>query len=797
MYLPLALRKAIGQTRVLPLIGLGTLNTGIPHAADSNRRKGSFSPWVEAYSEGMLPIYEAVAAVAHRCVISLTTDRHLYGVLSASDEHWFRLTSGHDRIDEDHKLLIQLGTNTTELLEHDLAIGSLMQTHSDPMLWELARSHAARAPLLVLGCDPADDRVLEVVADLRPNRYFQPAGWFVTSDNSAVTRARWGSLGFEVVSGPMSALIQELRETGAAHPRVQQLARRPLRQVLNPYKYLDSYTRVDGELFFGRMRETRRLVELVCANRLVVVTGPSGTGKTSLLQAGLLAWSDRNPPFVGIYARCGENPEASVAAALRTALDDNSPLEALGPLELLETFASLRRGIPIVTLDQAEELFTRFNDTLRARFLTALRKLLTRPDLHARIVLCIRDDFLARLADVRQVVPTILQNTFYVPPLERAAALEAIREPSIAAGVHFDSVVAERILDEIGSHRVAPPQIQIVCDNLFRRRRSGEISMVLYESVGGAPAILNEFMEEQLKKLGSQHHLAREVLKAMVTSEGTKDVLTPADISRRANQRPKDVGRVLFMLRDVCRLVRTVEGDGSIRFELAHEYLTISIWAWLSEEEKDRRDIEELLIKELRAWRQFKTLRLGADRLRRFGEWAHLLEYDSEAITLLLLSTVTHHQDSSVWMERLKQLGDYAQDAVASTLFTYFSDKDVNQRCDAAEVIAALDPAPLVRALGSPITVHRRAAIEMLGGLGLRSASTHLVHCLEDPDPTCRVLACGALGAIGGSEVTSILVGLTRDKDIAIACAALEALGRLGIPDSCIDVVTEAISSTN
>ena len=70
-----------------------------------------------------------------------------------------------------------------------------------------------------------------------------------------------------------------------------------------------------------------------------------------------------------------------------------------------------------------------------------------------------------------------------------------------------------------------------------------------------------------------------------------------------------------------------------------------------------------------------------------------------------------------------------------------------------------------------------------------------LLRCLEDPDSDCRALTCGALGALGGAEMVSVLVGATRSGDTSTECAAIQALGRLGIPDSHIDVVKEALAS--
>jgi len=565
----------------------------------------------------------------------------------------------------------------------------------------------------------------------------------------------------------------------------------------SPYKHLDYFEREDSPLFFGREKEIRRLINLVCAHKLVVVTGPSGTGKTSLLNAGLLAWSDRNPPFVGIYSRCGQNPERSVIDAVCAHLG-----RADGGFGGDDTLLTLLRqsmdqglGIPIVVLDQAEELFTRFDERLRERFLITIRTCLTSPNLPVRFVLAIRDDFLGRLVDLRSLLPSLLQNTFYVPSLTKNAAIAAIRNPSLLFNVPFDESLAARVFEEIGSVQVAPPQIQIVCDSLFRQRDENGITSTLYDKLGGARSILAEFTEQQIDLLGRRRGQAKEVLKVMVTSEGTKEVLSSAEIARRAKSKPEQVQRILFHLRDTCRLIRTVAEDGELRFELAHEYLTTAIWAWMSQEEKKQREVEELLIKELRSWRHFRSIRLGADRLQRFAEHSNLLELDAESLTLFLLSSITHQLDAKEWVRLVTNMGESVQDQISAHLFAYFRDSDLNQRGEAAEVITQLDPRPLLKALESPTAHSRRVALEMIGGIRLSSAVSFIGHLLDDPDEACRSLACGALGAIGDSEAVRILSEAASRKDLTTVCAAIRALGRVGVPKSQYDTILTALTS--
>src|SRR6185503_1589170 len=161
------------------------------------------------------------------------------------------------------------------------------------------------------------------------------AGWLICGALSAAEAGAWSMRGFEVVCGSVPEMLTAMREIGRTQLRTrrpwgrQRFADSPARKAArreaprqpgSPYKRLDYFERADWQRFFGREPEIQRLVDLVAAHRLVVMTGPSGTGKTSLLKAGLLAWCDRNLPFTGIYARCGEDPEKSMIAAVRSSL---------------------------------------------------------------------------------------------------------------------------------------------------------------------------------------------------------------------------------------------------------------------------------------------------------------------------------------------------------------------------------------------------------------------------------------------------------------------------------------------
>jgi hypothetical protein len=127
-------------------------------------------------------------------------------------------------------------------------------------------------------------------------------------------------------------------------------------------------------------------------------------------------------------------------------------------------------------------------------------------------------------------------------------------------------------------------------------------------------------------------------------------------------------------------------------------------------------------------------------------------------------------------------MGLESQDCVASELFDYFHNRDILQRREAAEAIAKIDPAPIIRALNSSDAAKRKAALEMVGGIELKSAIKKVAELIEDPDDEVRVMACGTLGEIQGYIAKKILIKKTKSPDTQVKFAAVAALGRAYTP---------------
>jgi hypothetical protein len=813
---PESLGRAIATGHFLPVIGWGYpdfIRTPVAAylgqyvnvsefaaAAPYSRQayENAAAEWLQNCSVILKPIYEAIAALGCEAILSFSPDPLLQNIVEAYNSDIAIIQPGQTSFKSATRAFLSLGGTANAPADMLLTpADAIALPSSQYVLWEMAERRSARVPFVVFGCDPSERSVLHLLSRLRPCDDFAFPGWVVCGDIRPRDQARWEARGFEVVILSPAFLPRYLMETSAA-----QINRTTLPATAGraqPYKHLDYYERTEADIFFGREEAVSRLLDLANAHRLTILTGASGAGKTSLVNAGLLAHTDKTAGSEGVYVRCGNDANAELLRAVvhhfhaggLVAESDGSLLNLLSEL-------ARRFGItPIVVLDQAEELFTRLGENLLMDFVNTLRNCLVSVPILARFVLVIREDYMPQLADLRNEIPGLLSNGFYLRELDRPGAMAAATRPAELAGVSFDPMLANIILDELGLETFSPPQLQIVCSRLFEMRSDRIIDMALYQRLGGARAILGRYLEEDLDKAGDDNPDLKLVLKAMVTSEATKEVLSVVDVSSRSGLPIERAEILIRHLRDHSRLLRGVQSDSGIRFELTHEYLVSEIWSWMSEQDLQRRRLEELALREVRSWQRFRQLRLGIDRLLTFEEGRDLFNPDENTLLLLLLSSVRHHRDPSLWVRRAENLESSSKLYVVETLFEFFYERELQQRRDAAEVIGLLEPWPLVTLLGSSSGRKRAAALEMIGGIDYLPAAPHVRRCLSDPAPELRSLACGVLGEFGGGSAKRALLGALEDESESTRAAALVALGRCGGKEAILPIANALNSEMN
>jgi DNA-binding SARP family transcriptional activator len=229
--------------------------------------------------------------------------------------------------------------------------------------------------------------------------------------------------------------------------------------VRNPYKGLRAFSETDAPDFFGREALTARLVTRLRDDgphgRFLAVVGPSGSGKSSVVRAGLV-------PALRAGALHGSD-----GWTISEVTPGDDPFRPLGT----HPFEPDGDGALLVVIDQFEELFTLVEDEdVRQRYLAALTDAVTDGDGRVRVVITLRADLYDRPLGYPGFAELIRARTEAVVPLTAEELERAVRAPAERVGVAVEPALVTRIVSEVTGQPGALPLLQYALTELFDRR---------------------------------------------------------------------------------------------------------------------------------------------------------------------------------------------------------------------------------------------------------------------------------------------------------------------------------------
>ena len=378
-----------------------------------------------------------------------------------------------------------------------------------------------------------------------------------------------------------------------------------IRASISPYRGLLHFREEDASFFFGREAAIDRLANAVQRQPFVAVVGASGSGKSSVVRAGLVPRlrSDRRTAWETIILVPTDQPLTALARALVPLLEPmmsevDRLVEAakltehlrsgtISLYDIVERILEKQSGINrlLIVVDQFEELYTlTLDEEARRRFLDELLAASSRAVSKANVTLTLRGDFVGRALAYRPLSDRLQDAQINLGPMTREELGFAIRKPAGKIQLEFEPGLIRRILDAVGDEPGNLPLLEFVLKDLWDKRRGRFLLNESYDAIGGLQGAVATKADELFKGLSSaeQKILQRVFLRIVRPSE------SGLDTRRRAafTELPPEGAELVVKLANERLLVTNQSASGQT-VEVAHEAL-ISNWgtlrAWVNED---------------------------------------------------------------------------------------------------------------------------------------------------------------------------------------------------------------------
>jgi formylglycine-generating enzyme required for sulfatase activity len=406
-----------------------------------------------------------------------------------------------------------------------------------------------------------------------------------------------------------------------------------------PFRLAAPFSEEDRDDFHGRAPDVERLLEHVLFRRAVVYVAPSGTGKTSLLRAGLvprLRDLDIDVAYVACRAGVASDIAGTITSGASTVPD---------AISRRLTAPSTRRLVLII--DQIEAALVGGRNNARGEAVLEALGLPAWPvDAPVGVVWSVREEYLARLLDrIQRLEPGV--PIVRLGPLAPAVAADIFTRTLEHRAVAVEPALVEVLIRDLtgaatglaidlgwgDGPAVYPPHLQLAGSVLYDARADGAIDLELYRRVGGLATILSEHLHHVLEgELGAPDTaIARDVLLALVTTSRTRVACEQPELVARvaradAVRTEGTVTAVLHFLRDRGLLVAAAGPGGEPVWDLAHDSLVAQVEAWVTTTDLARRRALELVRYHLRRSTPDAPSRLGVAELREVRD--HLVGHD-------------------------------------------------------------------------------------------------------------------------------------------------------------------------
>jgi WD40 repeat protein/ABC-type branched-subunit amino acid transport system substrate-binding protein/DNA-binding SARP family transcriptional activator len=407
-----------------------------------------------------------------------------------------------------------------------------------------------------------------------------------------------------------------------------------------PYQGLHCFEESDADRFFGRERLTAGLLGRLGTHSFLTVIGASGSGKSSLLRAGLVPALSRGTQPISdrssdVYLLTPTaRPLEALVSSLVPSTDSAAQAALLADLSRdphgLRRFLSHLDGTTtrkVLVVDQFEEIFTLCNEGFeREAFVDNLLGASDAPGAPLCVVIALRADFYAHCAEHERLRECVAQHQEYVGPMDASELRRAIERPADKRGCTLEPGLTDLLLRDVGEEPGALPLLSHVLLETWQRRRGRRMTLAGYAAAGGLHGAIAQTAESVFSQRLTldQQPIARRIFVDLTElGEGTQDTrgrLAIAELARSPAEQ-QAIPTVLHVLAD-ARLVTLHEES----VEVAHEAL-IRAWPRLREWLNADRQAVRVRRQLLRAAQEWERLGRDLGSLYRGVQLAQALDW--------------------------------------------------------------------------------------------------------------------------------------------------------------------------
>ncbi len=394
-----------------------------------------------------------------------------------------------------------------------------------------------------------------------------------------------------------------------------------------PFKFLQSYSLADNDIFFGRDEEVDALYKMVFQHSILLVYGASGTGKTSLIQCGL-AGRFKSYDWLALTVRRSGNINASLEQILTEARGNSERDEE----EMAAENKKILTGIPklisevyinhfkpvYLIFDQFEELYILGNKEEEKQFIGSIEQILA-SELPVKLIFSIREEYLGHLYEFEKSVPQLLRKKLRVAPMTIDNVTDILKGINDCKNVNVRiqpeeipaivGLMLERLRGNSQAFTIQLPHLQIFLDNLYVKitgdkshQAEALITSNSISDMKDLPDVLGNFLEDQVESILSEKTAAGtsvtaatvwKILSPFATLEGTKEPIPKDRLAERLPGIDKQLVTDCVAAFFSRRILHYVENTD--REELMHDALAKYIAAKRTPEEIEVLEIRRMI----------------------------------------------------------------------------------------------------------------------------------------------------------------------------------------------------------